>query len=211
MFIMPQIALQKVIQQGLRNIKNNPDVLDDIFSYMHEEDIENDYGTAYVEKIKTWFLETKVPVLHAWSFNRDRIPCISIHLANDTEDEGKAAIGDHYGEDEVGAVGTATFTTQLDIGIHASKSSDEVLWLYYIVTYTLFHDKLFAEKLGLRLQTFTASDWDKRQEYMTENLWTRWIRFRCTTQSFWSTPDTLQEFDDVETMVDVESILSTIE
>jgi hypothetical protein len=73
----------------------------------------------------------------------------------------------------------------LDIGLHASKTSDQVLWLYYIVTYILFKYKLYAESLGLRLQTFTASDWDKRPEYMTENIWTRWMRFRCTTQNFW--------------------------
>jgi hypothetical protein len=204
MWIMPQIALQKVLQVGIREIKDNPEILEDIFNYMHEPDLTDDYGETYVSKIKEWFLTTKVPVLHAWTFNVDRIPCVSIHLANESEDESKAAVGDYFGNDENGEVGTSPFTVQLDIGIHASKSSDQVLWLYYIITYILFKKKLYAESLGLRLQTFTASDWDRRQEYSTENIWTRWIRFRCTTQNFWSGDQGITPTE-VELEVEVES------
>lgn len=206
MWIMPQIALQKVLQTGIKELKDKPELLEDIFNYMHEPDLEVDYGVAYVEKIKSWFLETKIPVLHAWSFNADRIPCISIHLANESEDEQKTAVGDFFGAGENGDIGTTPLVTQLDIGIHASKNSDEVLWLYYIVTYILFRNKLFAERLGLRLQTFTASEWDKRKEYMVENVWTRWMRFRCLTQNFWDSVEVAQEFDEIEIEVDPESI-----
>ena len=200
---MPQIAVQKVIQSGLREIKSNPDLLDEVFSYMLEDDLLEDYGPSYVNKIKTWFLSTKIPVLHAWTFNMDRIPCISIHLADESEDENKAAIGDYMGAGEEGPIGTTPLVTKLDIGIHASKNSDEVLWLYYIITYVMFKNKLVAERLGLRLQTFTASDWDKRQEYMVENIWTRWMRFRCITQNYWGS-DKYYEVDDVNVMIDPE-------
>ena len=205
MWKMPQIALQKVLQKGIKELKDNPELLEDIFNYMHEPDIEEDYGETYVAKVKDWFLNTKIPVLHAWTFNSDRIPCVSIHLSNESEDESKAAIGDYWGPGENGEIGTTVITTQLDIGIHASKNADEVLWLYYIVTYILFRNKLFAEKLGLTLQTFNASDWDKRQEYLVENVWTRWLRFRCVTQNFWDSISTYQEIDDVDVMVDPES------
>ena len=182
---MPQIAVQRVLQQGIRQLKDNPALLEDIFNYMHEDGIADDYGVEYVNEVKQWFLTTKIPVLHAWTFNMDRIPCITIHLASENEDEGKAAIGDYWGvEDEI-ETGTTPFSVQIDIGIHASKTSDQVLWMYYIISYILFTSKPYAESLGLRLQTFNASDWDKRPEYMTENIWTRWIRFRCITQNYW--------------------------
>jgi len=35
------------------------------------------------------------------------------------------------------------------------------------------------------LHTTSASDYNKEAKYMTENIWTRWIRFRCTTQNWW--------------------------
>jgi len=203
---MPQIALQKILQTGLRELKDKPELLEDIFNYMHEPDIEADYGEIYVSKVKDWFLKTKIPVLHAWTLNADRIPCISIHLANEMEDESKASIGDFHSDGTDSDNDTTPLTTQLDIGIHASKNSDEVLWLYYIVTYVLFRNKRFAEKLGLQLQTFTASDWDKRQEYLVENIWTRWVRFRCTTQNFWDDADKYNKVDDIEVMIDVEEV-----
>ena len=201
MWIMPQIALQKILQSGLRDLKDNPDIFSDIFSYMKEPDINDDYGDNQIDKIKAWFLGTKIPVLHAWTFNADRIPCISIHLANESEDESKAAVGDFYGSDENGDIGTTVLVTQLDVGIHASKNSDEVLWLYYIITYILFRNKLYAESLGLRLQTFTASDWERKEAYSMENVWTRWLRFRCLTENFWQTVDPLVEIDDLVTNV----------
>jgi hypothetical protein len=202
---MPQIALQKVIQVGIRDLKDNPDQLDDIFNYMTEEDIENDYGDQYIDKVKQWFLTTKVPVLHAWSFNADRIPCISIHLANEAEDENKAGIGDYFGDGSDGEIGISVFSVQLDIGIHASKDADKVLWLYYIISYILFKHKRYAEKLGLQLQTFSASDWDKRPEYMTENIWTRWIRFKCVTQNSWDS-EPFTEPDSINLELEVEQI-----
>jgi hypothetical protein len=42
-----------------------------------------------------------------------------------------------------------------------------------------------AERFGLMLHTFSASDYNKDVNKMTENIWTRWIRYRCTTQNFW--------------------------
>lgn len=204
MWIMPQIALQKIIQMGLKDIKDNPDILEDIFQYMHDPDLENDYGEKYVGQIKTWFLQTKIPVIHAWSFNAERIPCVSIHLANESEDENKAAIGDFFGEGPEGNTNITPFNVQLDVGIHASKSSDQVLWLYYIVTYVLFKYKREAERMGLNLQTFTASDWDKRADQMVENIWVRWIRFRCSTNNFWDAERKTGPYD-MKVEVEVES------
>lgn len=203
MWIMPQIALQRVIQHGIRQLKDNPAALEEIFNYMHEGDISEDYGADYVDEVKRWFMTTKIPVLHAWTFNTDRIPCVTIHLASEQEDETKASLNDYWGEEDGNQLGTTPFTVQLDIGIHASKTSDQVLWMYYIVSYILFKNKVYAEKLGLSLQTFSASDWEKRPEYMTENIWTRWIRFRCTTQNFWESAKG-QEYK-VETEIAVDS------
>ena len=203
MWIMPQIAVQKLLQDGLKELRSNPSLLDEVFEYMHEPMFESDYGEEYVEKIKTWFAKTRLPVLHAWTFNIDRVPCISIHLSDEREDETKAAVGDHWGDDEDGTTGVAVFSCQVDIGIHASKTGDQVLWLYYIISYLLFKYKVIAEQMGIQLHSYGASDWDKRPEYMAENVWTRWIRFRCITENTWIS-SAKKEFD-VEVDLEVES------
>jgi hypothetical protein len=145
------------------------------------------YGQAYINKIRAWFDQTKLPVVQAWAFNPQRIPCISLHLAQEQEDESKAAINDFLEQDEEEEqdTGTAVFSVMVDVGIHCSKQGDQVLWLYYIVSYILFKQKLFAESLGLKLHTFSASDYNKDMRYAADQIWNRWIRFRCVTENFW--------------------------
>ncbi|MEM4726480.1 MAG: hypothetical protein QXG63_06025 [Nitrososphaerales archaeon] len=152
-----------------------------------------------MDEVWKWFSTTKIPVVKAWNFNVQQIPCISVHLANETEDESKAAMYDLAGVfDENGETGTGVFTCMIDIGIHANRAGDHVLWLYYIVAYILFKHKLMAHRLGLKLHTFSASDYSKDSSKMTENIWTRWIRFRCTTQNFWAA-ERFFEVEDINT------------
>lgn len=196
---MPEVALQKILQYGIRQLRNDRAAFDDLFYQFTQDELSQDYGSNYVNEIWDWFSTTKIPVIQAWSFNTQRIPCVSVHLANETEDESKASVGDYMGIfDEEVETGTASFTVMVDLGIHAAKSGDHVLWLYYIVSYILFKHKLMAERFNMKLHTFSASDYSKDAKYMGENIFTRWIRFRCTTQNFWRA-DPLIEIDDINT------------
>jgi hypothetical protein len=184
-FVMPEIVLQKVIDHGIKKLRENKVEFNDLFSQFTQEELDVDYGEKYLEQIWEWFTTTKIPIVKAWSFNRQNVPSISVHLANETEDETKASMQDIGDISPLGEVGTGVFTVMVDIGIHANKAGDHVLWLYYIVSYVLFRHKSMAERFGLMLHTFSASDYNKDVNKMTENIWTRWIRYRCTTQNFW--------------------------
>jgi hypothetical protein len=200
---MPEIVIRKVVDYGIKQLRANKPAFDDLFSEFLQDELGVDYGEAYRDKIWTWFSSTKIPVVQAWSFDAQRIPCISIHLANESEDESKASMNDYAGnfnnEEETG---TGVFTVMIDIGIHANKGGDHVLWMYYIVSYILFKHKDMAFRLGLKLGTFSASDYSKNAELMGNNIWTRWVRFRCTTQNFWGA-DPFTEVDglNVETAI----------
>jgi len=206
-FVMPEIVIQKVLDYGVKRLRSNKDEFYDLFSQFTYEELNSDYGEKYLDDVWKWFSTTKIPVVKAWAFNRQNIPSISVHLANETEDESKAAFADLGAIIENdGELGTGVFTVMVDIGIHANKAGDHVLWLYYITSYILFKHKSMAEKLGLRLHTYSASDYNKDNAKMTENIWTRWIRFKCTTQNFWSADKYLdiQEVN-VDPMMDLES------
>ncbi len=194
-FVMPEIVVQKVLAHGIKQLRANKAEFYDLFAQFTQDELNEDYGPKYLDELWKWFSTTKIPVVKAWSFNAQVIPCISVHLANETEDEAKASIGDYAGNfgDDV-ETGTGVFTAMVDIGIHANKAGDHVLWLYYIVAYILFKHKLMAHRLGLKLHTFSASDYNKDSNKMTENIWTRWVRFRCTTQNFWDS----EKFIDIE-------------
>lgn len=193
-FVMPEIVVQRVLQEGIKNLREDDEAFDNIFSTFLCEEMAAAYGQGYVDQIRKWFKETKIPVVQAWALNPQRIPCFSIHLASEMEDEQKAAIGDDFSGDFIGEeadenVSTGVFTVYVDVGIHADKAGDNVLWLYYIMSYILFKEKRRAERLGLKLHTWSASDYNKDAGKMAENIWTRWVRFKCTTQNFLDNED----------------------
>jgi len=183
--VLAQVALHRVIQEGVQLIKENPDVLDTLFQYYKGPLIDKDYGQPYIDKIKVWFMNTKIPVVQAWSMNVAQVPQIAIKLASESEDESKAAIGDHFGEDDDSNIGVGVFRVTLDVELHASKNSDEVLWLYYIVNYILFKRKRRAEELGLQISTFSASDFNRDKDRSGENVWIRTIKYTATVENFW--------------------------
>jgi hypothetical protein len=185
-FVMPEIVVQKLLAHGIKRLRADKRAFYDLFAQFTQDEISEDYGPEYVDEVWKWFTTTKIPVVKAWSLNPQVIPCISVHLANETEDESKAAMDDLAGVfNDHAETGTGVFTVMVDIGIHASKAGDNVLWLYYIIAYIMFKHKRMAERLGLKLQTFSASDYNKEAAKMTDNVWTRWVRFRCTTENFW--------------------------
>lgn len=202
-WVMPEIVMQKVLDYGIKRLRQNKTEFYDLFSQFTQEELNNDYGEKYLGEIWDWFTTTKIPVVKAWAFNRQNIPSISVHLANETEDEGKASLQDIGGIlENDGETGMGVFTVMVDIGIHANKAGDHVLWLYYIVSYILFKHKDMAERFGLRLHTFSASDYNKDASKMTENIWTRWVRYRCTTQNYWAA-DKYLDIEEINTDVAV--------
>jgi hypothetical protein len=195
--VIPQVALHRIIWQGIRILKQNPDVLDDIFRYYTVDPINRDYGQKYIENIKKWFVQTEIPVVQAWSINPQQAPQIAIRLSSEQEDESKAAIGDHWDMGEESDIGVNTFVVNLDVLIMSSKNGDETLWLYYLVNYILFKRKRQAEALGLQLSTFSATDNARDLAKMADNIWVRTVRYRCLTQNFWDAESYL-DIGDIE-------------
>jgi len=186
MWILPEIVVQRVLQVGINNLKANPIAFNEIFAMYTQPEMNADYGQAYIDKIRKWFCETKIPVVQGFSVNRERLPSFSITLGSESEDESKAAIGDHYGEQIEDSVGVGVMSVMVDVGIHGDKDSDYVLYLYYIMSYIFFKEKLIAERLGVQLQTWSASDLKKEDKYQDSMVWSRWVRFKCTTENVWT-------------------------
>lgn len=182
--VLPEVVLQRVIKVGLKELRKNPEAFKDIFCQYMSDEMDTEYGEAYIDSIRKWFMKTKIPVVQSFSFDATKIPSISIHLGVENEDESKASMDDFFGMGDEGEILVGVDQVVMDIGIHADKSKDHVLWLYYIIKYIIYKQKYLARKLGLQLQTFSVSEHNKAQQYMTENIWTRWFRYRCTVQNY---------------------------
>lgn len=49
-FIMPEIVVQRVIQEGIKGLRDNPAAFDDIFDTFNCDEMKAAYGPAYIEK-----------------------------------------------------------------------------------------------------------------------------------------------------------------
>ena len=207
-WVMPEIAVQRLVQYGIYQLRQDKAAFDEIFSYQRSHPLlEEAYGENYTDKIWTWFTTERIRVVQAWILSPQTVPCFSIHLSNENEDESKASIGDYYGDGEDAEIGIASMSVLVDIGIHGSKAADQVLWMYYILSYVLFKYKPIARSLGIDIQTYSASDWQKDASKMPENIWTRWLRMRCTVFNTWSA-DALKVATDIETDIQLEQYVN---
>jgi len=183
---MPEIAVQRLIQFGIQQLRKDQTAFNEIFAFQIEHPLmAKGYGQAYVDRIWQWFTTEKIRTVHAWILSPQTVPCYSIHLSTDTEMEQNAAISDFYGDGEESDIGVSSFNVIIDIGIHGTKAADQVLWMYYILSHILFKYKPLAQSMGIELQTFSASDWQKDAAKMPENIWSRWVRMRCTVFHTW--------------------------
>lgn len=207
--VMPEIVIRSVIEDGINKLRNDDEAFDQIFATYRKPSIDAIYGQKQIDEIKQWFKKVKIPVYLAWVLTPDRIPAFSIHLAGENEDESKAAIDDFFGGEGQYSSGDEqkvnVFSVMIDIGIHAPRDSDQVLWLYYILNYILFKQKLQMVSLGLQLQTYSASDYNRDSKYVADNIWSRWIRFRCVVQNTWK-GDKATAIDDLDVDLEVDMI-----
>lgn len=208
-WVMPEIAVQRLVQYGIQQLRQDKAAFDEIFCYQRSHPmLMESYGENYVDKIWTWFTTERIRVVQAWILSPQTVPCFSVHLSNENEDESKAAISDYYGEGIDSEIGIASMNVLVDIGIHGSKAADQVLWMYYILSYILFKYKPVARSLGIEIHTFSASDWQKDASKMPENIWTRWLRMRCTVFNTWAA-DSYTIASDLETDLTFESNVNT--
>ena len=205
MFILPQVGLHRLIQEGIKVIKLKPELIDEIFHYYQCDWANYDYGEPYIQQIKTWFVDTKIPVVQAWSLNPEQAPQIAIRLSSEQEDQQKAAMGDFYGYGEDSTIGMSPFSVSLEVLVMASKNSDQSLWLYYIVLYILFKTKNRAQQMGLQLHTVSATDHVRDLNKLADNIWVRSIRFSTVVQHIWNDQDYLQ-IDDLNLNLDIEKV-----
>lgn len=184
--VMPEIAIQRLIQYGIGYLRNNRTMFNEVFAYLDDHPLMSvNYGTSYIDRIWAWFTTEKIPVVQSFLLTPERIPCYSVHLSGENEDESKAAIADFYGDEDDNELYIKAMNTTLDIGIHGSKTADEVLWMYYILDDILFRHKLVAQSMGIEIQTFSASDWQKDNAKNPENIYSRWVKMRLTVFDTW--------------------------
>ena len=109
------LVLRSAIIQGLKDLRAHPYLLTDIFSQCAQDSLLRDeFGYKEIERAKTWFLKTNIPVTMVYRLDTVEMPCISIALQASTERSPEDVLGDYSAAEELD--GTQAFN-QRDVTI----------------------------------------------------------------------------------------------
>ena len=93
-FVLPDLVIESAIRDGVANLRNNPKIIEDVFSSLTRSYASRKYGNAEIERIKTLILKKEINVVHSFHEVQASTPCYSIQLGNDEEDRRLARLDD---------------------------------------------------------------------------------------------------------------------
>ncbi len=200
MQIIPEIAVQNLIQVGMARLRADRPAFNEIFCYLIDHPfMKYRYGQEWIDKQWDWFNQTKIRVIQSYSLSSQTVPAYSIRASSEHEEEGLAVINDSFGIDEDGRErGIASFSAAITIGIHANKSSDQVMWMKRILFYILFKEKELARDFGLDLYSPSVGDISKQNDVIPENVNSLFVNLNMTYYNTWIQRDASGPYD-VET------------
>lgn len=89
------VFIKTAIELGLKDIKENPWLIEDIFSDFIENPLLNQkYGMKEVDKAKSFIANNKIHIFMAHRIDSEEFPCVTIAVGNSDEDKSLATLGD---------------------------------------------------------------------------------------------------------------------
>ena len=174
--LMPEKTIMAALASGLQTIKDNPDIIDDIF------DVDT-LGTAYIDKVRAYLPANKVYIGQGHAIDDTRLPGWYVIPANLSPDE--QFVGSMILDDEVAE--TDIFGDEVEGEYHrynarvisASTNGDVTMFLEAVARYILIQSQRWAEENGLMELTVAATDFDPIYQYLPQHLF-----YRSTTLGF---------------------------
>lgn len=181
--------LESILTGGLEWFRTASDAPNLVFEHLKAPWLNERYGQAKIDEIAAYIRKYQIPVVQSWALIADQVPCISIQLLDGSEATERAALADHAGEVDVldasdavlgrTNIGYSPIVDAVHIGIHNINTPDLTKYLYSLVVYILSSFRPEFEKRGLLLGTFRATDVSRLNEYLPENMYSRFINFTC--------------------------------
>jgi hypothetical protein len=89
------VFFRRIIELILRDIRQNPWLLDDILSdFITDPMLSGIYGQKEIENAKKWITENEVSVFLPHRMDLEKMPCITIAIGSNMEDRSLARMGD---------------------------------------------------------------------------------------------------------------------
>jgi hypothetical protein len=179
--------LETVLRAGLDWFRTETSAPRQVFGHLVSPWLNTKYGEAKIEEIASYMKKYEIKIVQHWSLISSGVPCISIQLLDASEMTERAGLSDFQQTVDAltaqGAieqrenVGYSPIIDNIHIGIHNITTPDLTKYLYYFVIYILNAFKPQLETRGMHLSTFRATDVSRLNEYLPENIFSRFINF----------------------------------
>lgn len=201
--------LQTIIEESLELFRKSPENAPNlIFGHLAATYLQK-YGQAKIDEIAKYIRETQIPVVQHWSLVPEQVPCFSIQLMNGRENEEYAGLDDFVENvDVLNDAGTAIdnrtafkysfMVDEVQIGIHNSITPDLTKYLYYLLVHTFITSKDTLIRRGLELTTWNATDISRVNEYLPENIFSRFINFTASSTPRFSLDEDVTIVTDID-------------
>ena len=188
--------LDTIIRAGLEWFRTDPTAPKQVYGHLAAPWLSSKYGEAKIAEIAAFVKKYEIRVVQHFSLIDATVPCISIQLLDGNEATDRAGLADHQqmvdvldADDMVKGrteVGYAPIIDNMHIGIHAITTPDLAKYLYYLVIYILVSFKPTMEERGMMFGTFRATDISRLNEFLPENMYSRFINFTVFTVASFS-------------------------
>ena len=178
--------LESILKAGLEWFRTTDGAGKKVFGHLQDPWLAK-YGEAKILEIESYIKKYEIRIVQHFSLIDQVVPTISIQLLDGSEATERAGLADHQGMVDVldaeanvkgrTEVGFTSVYDSMQIGIHSAETPDLTKYLYYLVVYILSSFKPEMEKRGLQLGTFRATDISRMNEYLPENIYSRFVNF----------------------------------
>jgi len=184
-------VLETVLRAGLDWFRTDPKAPMSVYGHFTAPWLSAKYGEAKVNEIAAYIKKYEIRIVQHFALIDLQLPSISIQLLDGNEMTERASLSDHAqmvdvmnSDGEVqgrSEVGYAAVMDNIHIGIHNIGTPDLTKYLYYLVIYILNSFKPQLEERGLMLGTFRATDLSRLNDFLPENMFSRFVNFNVFT------------------------------
>lgn len=178
MIPIPELAIKGVIEQKLSEIKVNPALLDEIFSGLPAENLND---------AKRFFATAKpVPVLLGWPREPGQMPCLTIAQAGEQEIDNP--IGSELDEEllldasgipvAVESLEGTWFNGSYRVTAWAGNA-DLTIYLQAIAKQAMLENRGYLTEQGLYEQVLAGGDFEPAPQYIPDFVFLRAVTLNC--------------------------------
>ncbi len=182
--------LESVLLDGLEWFRTDPEAKNFVFGWLAHPILAK-YGQNKIDEIAAYINRYEVAVVQSFALIPKEVPSISLQLLDGGEQLERTGLNDFQrtlntfdtNDDFAGRFedGYSPIGDSVHLGIHTINTPDLAKYLYYLVIYVLSEKKLELEDAGLILGTFRATDLSRLNDYLPENMYSRFINFSVSS------------------------------